>query len=1077
MAGNFEFLRAEPEWADLAERAIQAEQSLAIGPESVAINARAALEIAVRWLYRAERLSLADPYHPGRELDLFSMLQARAFRELIDDASLYRMLDQLRLVGNAAAHGGRRLTADDALLALKILFELGRYMAYCYSSIEHIPEKWDEAPKARSQEFAVDTLTEQETRRRFIDYDLAAAGWRIGDNARIEEALTGVPSASGAGFADYVLYGADGRPLAVVEAKRTSRDPEAGAVQAGLYADALAARYHRRPVIFLTNGFTTLLIDGASPRRQVAGFFSPDDLELLLQRRGDRQDLTRLEPLHAIAGRPYQLQALKSVAAAYQAGRRRALVVQATGTGKTRVAVSMVELMLRAGWVRRVLFLADRTELVRQAQHSFLTFFAGEIPLASLLDDGSKQNLANLLTSRVIFSTYPSMMNAIDRAVREDGSRIFTPASFDLIIIDESHRSIYQRYQAIFSYFDSYLLGLTATPKDEVDRNTYRFFALESGNPTFAYGYEEAVREGYLVPFEQLERTTRRLRDGLKYHELDAADREHYEEVFGVTDEDAEDIDAAEFNRYIFNRETVVRVLTDLMENGLYVEGGDRLGKTIIFAKNRTHARFIVDVFHELYPEFGDEFIAQIDGSIAYHDVLLDEFRRGGEAPVIAVSVDMLDTGIDVPEILNLVFFKMVRSYSKFWQMIGRGTRLCPDLFGHRAAKEKFYIFDYGGNFEFFSVEAQRVEPRVQPSLTERIFALKVNVCALLQGAADEEGRALAAELRTELHAAVVALDDRSFRVVAARETVEHYRSLAAWEPLTADAVQQVAREIAPLIVGTTEDISARLFDVRLLRMMYELLTESSIERGAADVRAVAERLLAPSKLTIPQVLASRELLEQVASTPYWEQMTVARLETVRRELRGLMQFLDRDSRTPLYTDFSDELIVCAVHEAHSPQTSEVYQRRVTEYLRAHLDNIAVHKLRTNKRLTAADLAELERILWQELGTEADYRVSYGDMPIGRLVRRTLGMDRAALEEAFAEFLDGESLSLAQLDFVRRIIDYVAVNGELAPQEIMQKKPFAGVTDITRIFANRLDTVRSIMTRLTEVGASSTEIA
>lgn len=313
--------------------------------------------------------------------------------------------------------------------------------------------------------------------------------------------------------------------------------------------------------------------------------------------------------------------------------------------------------------------------------------------------------------------------------------------------------------------------------------------------------------------------------------------------------------------------------------------------------------------------------------------------------------------------------------------------------------------------------------------------------------------------------------------MVAARETVEHYRSLAAWESLTADAVQQVTREIAPLIVGTAEDISARLFDVRLLRMMYELLTESSIERGAADVRVVAERLLAPSKLTIPQVLARRELLEQVASTRYWEDMTVARLETVRRELRGLMQFLDRDSRTPLYTDFSDELIVCAVHEARSPQTSEVYQRRVTEYLRAHLDNIAVHKLRTNKRLTAADLAELERILWQELGTEADYRVSYGDMPIGRLVRRTLGMDRAALEEAFAEFLDGERLSLAQLDFVRRIIDYVAVNGELAPQEIMQKKAFAGVTDLTRIFANRLDTVRSIMTRLTEVGASSTEIA
>ncbi len=1137
MASNFDFVMKEPQWDEIAARARKAEQGMAVAPETAAIFGRSAMELAIKWIYRAEGLDLSDPYRYGKDRDLFSLLKDQSFVEVVGDQKLLHMLDQLRLFGNRAVHGGGSITRKDGILSLRILFEFLSWMTYCYTSFQEdmvfderlipsedglsavsreeirkqaediarkgaalaekqreLAEKDQELEeeRKRSEElrqelvklrrerqsqgnFHIDPITEAETRRRYIDYDLEAAGWVIGDNCRIEVEVSGMPNAANTGFSDYVLYGRDQKPLAVVEAKRTSFDPEKGAKQAVLYADSYEAKYGRRPFIFMTNGLRTVFLDDASgyPRREVSGFFTQDDLQMRMDRRGMRQSLSETEPNHEIAGRPYQIEAVKAVEEAFDRKRRKALIVQATGTGKTRVAISLSDVLFRAGWVKRILFLADRTALVRQAKRSFMDFFSSEIPMASLMESKDDPE-----TARIIFSTYPTMMNAIDTAKDPEGRRLFSPAFFDLIIIDESHRSIYQRYQAIFRYFDAMLLGLTATPKNEVDKNTYRQFELEAGNPTFSYPYDEAVEQGYLVPFEQFERTTELLQKGIRYRDLSEEDKAHYEEVFGMSGDNAPDIQNSAFNSYVFNLQTVRMVLQDLMKLGQYVDGGDKLGKTIIFAKNRKHAKFIVDTFHAMYPEFGDAFIQQVDGSIDYHDVIIENFKVADQLPQIAVSVDMLDTGIDVPEILNLAFFKMVRSYSKFWQMIGRGTRLCPNVFGPGLHKEKFHIFDYGGNFEFFSLQGNKLkESGNQPSLSERIYNLQTNLYLLLYKDKDPERQAFAEKLFHELHGALLALDDESFRVIQAREQVERFRDKRTWAGLTPDDAAEIAKHIAPLIPGQDEDVMARFFDQKMYGMMYDYVMAKDINSKVQQVEETADKLSSPHLQSIPQVKARQSFIQEIRYPEYWESVTLAKLEQVRSELRDLLRFLESENRKIYYTDFTDQLLtVKETHPVAAQQTSESYKKKVERYLKEHQDNLAVHKLRTNKRLTSSDLRELERVLWEELGTEEDYRNLYGERPVGIMVRKTVGMDRTALEEVFAEFLQENRLNLRQIDFVRRIIDYLAKNGEMVPQDI-QKSAFQGMNNVAQIFKGKTGEVKSIFAKVKEVSSNGSEIA
>ena len=446
-------------------------------------------------------------------------------------------------------------------------------------------------------------MTEAETRTARIDEDLRRAGWSIADEGMTGavrefpvEGMAGTPQ--GNGRVDYVLFGTDGLPLAAVEAKRWSVNPEAGRTQASLYADCLERRFGRRPAMFLTNGAETTFWDDLSgPPRPASGMFTREDLERMLRNRERRLSLQDMQVDLNITNRAYQLEAIRAVCEGLTAGRRRHLLVMATGTGKTRTAASLVDLLSRAGWVTNVLFLADRRALVRQAKEAFKQHLP-ELTLCNLCEAGEDTD------ARVVLSTYPTMMNAIDAA---EGAR-FSAAHFDLIVVDEAHRSIFKKYRTIFEYFDAILVGLTATPKTEVDRNTYGFFGMKDGEPTFAYEYETAVnRDKVLVPYHLMEVKTERLERGIVYDDLSERDKERYDEDWGE-EQPPPVVEPEQLNRFIFNADTVDLVLQDVMDRGIKVAGGDKLGKTIIFAQNARHARFIEERFNALYSYYNGTF-------------------------------------------------------------------------------------------------------------------------------------------------------------------------------------------------------------------------------------------------------------------------------------------------------------------------------------------------------------------------------------------------------------------------------------------------------------------------------------
>ena len=391
----------------------------------------------------------------------------------------------------------------------------------------------------------------------------------------------------------------------------------------------------------------------------------------------------------------------------------------ATGSGKTRTVIALIDQLMRANWIKRALFLADRVALVKQAVGAFKTHLPSVAPVNLVTDKQTE--------GRLYLSTYPTMMGLIDEV--QNGVRRFGSGHFDLIVIDEAHRSVYRKYRAIFDYFDSLLVGLTATPRDEIDRDTYSLFELERGVPTDSYDLDEAVADGYLVPLKAVSVPLKFQREGIHYDDLSDEEKEAWDALEWTEDgEVPESVDASAVNKWLFNADTVDKVLEHLMTHGLKVEEGDRLGKTIIFAKNSKHAQFIAERFDANYPHLKGHFARVIDYQTTYAQSLIDDFSNPVKAPHIAISVDMLDTGIDVPEVVNLVFFKIVRSKTKFWQMIGRGTRLRPDLFGPGRHKEHFLVFDFCQNFEFFNQNPKLTEGALGTSLGAKLFKARVEL-------------------------------------------------------------------------------------------------------------------------------------------------------------------------------------------------------------------------------------------------------------------------------------------------------------------------------------------------------------
>ncbi|HET7370481.1 MAG TPA: DEAD/DEAH box helicase family protein [Gammaproteobacteria bacterium] len=1093
---NFAFLTKQ--FRAIAEGAARAESHVMGDPRAACFHARFTLESIVHWLYRHDP-SLRLPY----DQSLGALLHEPTFQNLLPQA-VFQKARVIQKVGNQAVHSQRPVRQFDALQVVKELHHISYWLVRTYAPDasrqgaawqdarvpsapdratavprqeletlqKRLTEQNAEALKRQQERDALDSelqalreqlaqvrsdterqpdphdYSEAETRRYLIDVDLRRAGWPLDQPRDQEYEVTGMPNNKGIGYADYVLWGDDGKPLAVVEAKKTTADAAAGRQQAKLYADCLETMHGQRPVIFYTNGYKTWLWDDTSyPPRQVAGFYKKDELARLIVRRSQRKELDVAAVKDAIVERYYQKRAIGSIFKQFTSARRKALLVMATGTGKTRTAIALVDVLQRAGWVKRALFLADRVSLVNQAVGAFKAHLPESSPVNLVTEKDTE--------GRVYVSTYPTMMGLIDQT--DSGEARFGVGHFDLVIIDEAHRSVYQKYGAIFRYFDSLLVGLTATPRDEVDRNTYELFELEPGVPTDAYELPQAVADGFLVPPRVEQVDLRFPREGIDYDSLSDEEKAQWESLDWGDDVERgmlpDRVNAAAINSWLFNRDTADKVLQHLMEHGHKVAGGDRLAKTIIFARNHDHASFIEDRFNHHYPHHAGQFARVVDHYAKYPQSLIDDFAQKDKAPHLAISVDMLDTGIDVPEVANLVFFKPVYSKIKFWQMIGRGTRLCPELFGPDEDKQDFRVFDFCFNFDFFRENPEGINASDSAPLGTRLFRARVALLGLAQTNPElDPDAALRDALVNTLYGEVAAMTRDNFIVRMHLEAVERFQQRDAWNALSEADRATLQREVAGLPSEIeTDDIESRLFDLMALRMQLALVEgdDNAFERHRQRVVEIA--MLLEEKSAVPAVAAQLAYLASIQETAFWDGIGLDGLEDMRLRLRGLVPFLDKTSRTIVYTDFKDEILSVRRDEAIAmpKMTGAQYEKKVRDYLRSHLNHIVIHRLRTNQPLTATDLDELEATL-TAIGEAEGEILLYGLLArsgspsLAHFVRSLVGMDRTAAQAAFSAFLNDRSLTDNQIRFVETVIDQLTARGVMEASALYEP-PFSNL--------------------------------
>ena len=889
-------------------------------------------------------------------------------------------------------------------------------------------------------------MTEYKTRKLYIDSMLDEAGWKEGKNWINEVQIEGMPNKSEIGRADYVLYDDMQCPLAIIEAKRTCVDVSKGRQQAKLYADLIEQKYKRRPVIFLTNGFETRIIDGRYPERKCSTIYSKRDLEKWFNLKKMRTSLKHITADKEIAGRYYQQEAIKKVCESFdQNNRRKALLVMATGSGKTRTVIALCKVLLDAGWVKNILFLADRKSLVTQAKRSFVNMLTN-LSCTNLIEEKDNYN------AHCVFSTYQTMMQCIDTVNDKEG-KLFTCGHFDLVICDEAHRSIYNKYKDIFSYFDAPLVGLTATPKDEIDKNTYEIFELENGVPTFGYDLAQAVKDGYLVDYVSIESKLKFMEEGIVYDELSKEDKEMYESTFGEDSEQMPDtISSSALNSWVFNEDTIKQVLHTLMKDGIKIDYGEKIGKTIIFAKNHKHAEEILRVFHKEYPYLPD-YAKVIDNYMTYAQSAIDEFSDPKKMPQIAISVDMLDTGIDVPEVLNLVFFKKVMSKAKFWQMIGRGTRLCPKLLDGED-KKKFYIFDFCNNFDFFRMNKGKATANTV-ALQSAIFNLKFEISYKLQNMEYQKERLIAYRkaLVKQMSEQVKELPRDNFAVRQHLKYVELYSLEENYQTLTFEDTLLVKEEVAPLILPDNDEIKALRFDA----LMYGIELACLVGKKYAKARSDLYKKVAgvAGVANIPEIQKQSDLIDKILHSDYMEHADINEFEEIREKLRDLIKYIPPKISQSYDTDFSDELLSQEWKEAELDNDDlKKYKEKAEYYIRKHQDNLVIAKLHSNQPLTKMDVEALEEILWKEIGTKQDYEQEYGAKPLGELVREIVGLDMKAAKAAFSKYLYDTGFDSRQTYFVNQIVEYIVHNGMMKDFSVLQESPFTDQGSVVDIFTD-----------------------
>lgn len=1076
---NFSFFQHVPQMKSFTDIAVAAETVLSIDPAACVLNCRRAMEAAVKWMYAVDG-SLVAPWDDK----LVTLINTEEFRGIVDDQLIFR-LDFIRRMGNNAAHGGKVITREQAVLCLQNLFVFFDFLAYCYGEnyTEHtfnpallaeqsaqptppavdedaarkldalikenaaLKEQLTQRREEQHQTYVPKPLeiSEYKTRKLYIDAMLQDAGWVEGKNWLNEVKLPGMPNKSETGYADYVLYGDDGKALAIVEAKRSCVDPAVGRQQAKLYADIIEKQQGRRPVIFLTNGFETKIDDGQYPERKCAAIWSKRDLEKLFNLLRMRTHLDNIVVDENIAGRYYQENAIKAVCNTFDArNRRKALLVMATGSGKTRTVIALCKVLLEHGWVKNILFLADRNSLVTQAKRSFVNLLP-ELSVTNLCEERDNT------TAHCVFSTYQTMMNCID-AIEDAEGKLFTVGHFDLVICDEAHRSIYNKYRDIFTYFDAPLVGLTATPKDEIDKNTYALFDLGNGAPTYGYELAQAVKDGYLCDFVSVETTLKFIQQGIVYDELTDEEKEEYEAKFADENGDVpECVMPSALNEWVFNEDTIRKVLNTLMTDGLKIDYGSKIGKSIIFAKNHTHAEKILEIFNREYPHLYG-YAKVIDNYMTYAQSAIDEFSDPQKLPQIAISVDMLDTGIDVPEVLNLVFFKKVMSKAKFWQMIGRGTRLSPGLIDGKD-KDKFYIFDFCGNFEFFRMSKGNANASAR-SLQGALFSLKAQMAFKLQDAVykTDELSAFRQTLVDDMVRKVSELNQDNFAVKQHLKFVELYTSPNRYQSLSYEDTLMMQQELAPLLLPEPDDPKALRFDALLYGMELAHLAGLPYNRAHHDLLQKADAL---SKIAnVPEIAAQSALLEKILHTDYVENTGVDELEKIRKALRDLMKYITNE-QSAYETGFGDEILSIEWKQSELENDDlQNYKMRAEFYVRQHQNELAIAKLKMNVPLTDSDITQLEEILWSEVGTKQDYEAEYGKKPLGEFIREIVGLDMNAAKEAFSAYLTNVNLDSRQIYFVNQIVEYIVHNGMMKDMSILQEAPFIDQGSIIEVFTD-----------------------
>lgn len=1107
---NFTFLQKN--WTQLYKSVLEAEKHVNTAPRTAVFYSRLTLESLVNWMYDND----ADFERPYQST-LYALMSTHEFKENLRP-SIYRNMDYVRRIGNQAAHAASIApTANEAMATLKFLHRVLIWFVKVYDdkSIPFIAFNAELVPTASQSELSLQKMQKQmaamaerekalreemakkleeseaakeamkqqlqtiqakkeatkelppppqpfneaQTRKIYIDFYLKEVGWDLSKPNTREFKITGLPKSiykSGMGYADYVLWGDNGKPLAVVEAKKTSVSADHGRWQAKAYADALEKRYGQRPVIFYTNGYDLKIWDDVFDKmpRSLIGFYSKSDLERLIARRKIRKPLKYVAVKSEITDRYYQKEAIKRIAEALEAKARGGLLVMATGSGKTRTAISLVEVLMRQNWVTRVLFLADRNALVTQAQRSFNS----NLPSVPTTDLTKSKDIAK---SRIVFSTYPTMMNQID--VGSGTDMAFSVGYFDLIVVDEAHRSVYNKYKAIFDYFDAVKIGLTATPKKEVHSDTYSLFDCSEDNPTYAYELPQAVADGYLINSKAYKVPTLIHRDGVTYSQLSDQEKEEYEETFRdeATGKIPDSVAAKEFVQRLYNRPTVLQVLEFLMDFGLRIDNETTVGKSIIFARNHRHAVLIEEVFNKHFSEYEKGFIEVIDNYHASAQDAIDRFKIADSYPQIAVSVDMMDTGIDIPEILNLVFFKVVRSNTKYWQMIGRGTRLCPDIFGPEQDKECFLIFDFCDNIKFFEDNPEGTTSSKPVSITEKLFRLRLQLALLLQDT--KEYDELRHQLLDHLHRLVTRLDPKSPRFRKHARQIVYYKNRNHWNTLTDTKVKELNEHLAPIVPTEGKDHLARRFD--LISLMTQIAVVSGekiqVKKLATHIGSMVKGL--KRKATIEAVKNAMPTIDQTQAENFGEKETVAAFEKIRTQLRDLLQFLkeEKQSQPAIYTNFEDEIDIDKVEEVDLLQTYvtlEGYKKRMERFVRQHKHHITIHKLHTNQTITDFDLQALEEILFDggERGTKEDFVINYGEQPLGKFIRSIVGLDIKAAKEAFSVFLDRGNLTADQLQFINTIIHHLVEEGYVEKRRLAES-PYKEINSggIMKIFPRK----------------------